>query len=185
MSKNTTFSSEISQRYALALYELSKENNETEEFVLNVNSFKKIFSSNKEFRNFVKNPTYTAENQKIIFDKILNIMNLNKLVKNFFSLLIIKKRIYFLENIIDEFLKLISTKRGQISGSLISAKKIDDKTIKDIETAISANIKRTIKLESKIDESLIGGIVIQIGSLMIDTSLKNKLQKYKKLMTEA
>ena len=145
MSKNTTFSSEISQRYALALYELSKENNETEEFVLNVNSFKKIFSSNKEFRNFVKNPTYTAENQKIIFDKILNIMNLNKLVKNFFSLLIIKKRIYFLENIIDEFLKLISTKRGQISGSLISAKKIDDKTIKDIETAISANIKRTIK----------------------------------------
>tara|TARA_Y100001970_G_scaffold282110_1_gene394279 strand:- start:549 stop:1106 length:558 start_codon:yes stop_codon:yes gene_type:complete len=185
LSKNTTFSSEISQRYALALYELSKENNETEEFVLNVNSFKKIFSSNKEFRNFVKNPTYTAENQKIIFDKILNIMNLNKLVKNFFSLLIIKKRIYFLENIIDEFLKLISTKRGQISGSLISAKKIDDKTIKDIETAISANIKRTIKLESKIDESLIGGIVIQIGSLMIDTSLKNKLQKYKKLMTEA
>ena len=185
MSKNTTFSSEISQRYALALYELSKENNETEEFVLNVNSFKKIFSSNKEFRNFVKNPTYTAENQKIIFDKILNIMNLNKLVKIFFSLLIIKKRIYFLENIIDEFLKLISTKRGQISGSLISAKKIDDKTIKDIETAISANIKRTIKLESKIDESLIGGIVIQIGSLMIDTSLKNKLQKYKKLMTEA
>ena len=124
MSKNTTFSSEISQRYALALYELSKENNETEEFVLNVNSFKKIFSSNKEFRNFVKNPTYTAENQKIIFDKILNIMNLNKLVKNFFSLLIIKKRIYFLENIIDEFLKLISTKRGQISGSLISAKKL-------------------------------------------------------------
>ena len=185
MSKNTTFSSEISQRYALALYELSKEKNQTEEFVSNMTSFKKIYSSNKEFRNFIKNPTYSAENQKMVFDKIFSAMNLNKLVKNFFSILIIKKRIFFLEQIVEEFLKLISTKRGEISGSLISAKKIDDKTILDIEKEISSNIKRSIKLKSKIDESLVGGIVIQIGSLMIDTSIKNKLQKYKKLMTEA
>jgi len=68
---------------------------------------------------------------------------------------------------------------------LISSKKIDEKTILDIEREISANIKRSIKLKSRIDESLIGGVVIQIGSLMIDTSIKNKLQKYKKLMTEA
>ncbi len=185
MSKNTTFSSEISQRYALALYELSKEKNQTEEFVSNITSFKKIYSSNKEFRNFIKNPTYSAENQKMVFDKIFSAMNLNKLVKNFFSILIIKKRIFFLEQIVEEFLKLISTKRGEISGSLISAKKIDDKTILDIEKEISSNIKRSIKLKSKIDESLVGGIVIQIGSLMIDASIKNKLQKYKKLMIEA
>tara|TARA_A100001011_G_scaffold362546_2_gene411573 strand:- start:326 stop:883 length:558 start_codon:yes stop_codon:yes gene_type:complete len=185
LNKNTTFSSEISQRYALALFELSQENNQTEEFVANINVFKKIYISNKEFRNFVENPTYSAENQKIVFDKILSIMNLNKLVKNFFLTLILKKRIFFVEQIIGEFLKLISQKRGEISGSLISAKKIDDKTITEIEKQITSNIKHSIKLKSKIDESLIGGIVIQIGSLMIDTSIKNKLQKYKKLMSEA
>ena len=185
MSKNRTFSSEISQRYALALYELSKEKNQTEELVSNMIIFMKIFNSNKNLKNFVKNPTHSVENQKIVFDKISNLMNFNKLVKNFFSILITKKRIFFLDQIIEEFLKLISIKRGEISGSLISPKKINEKTISDIEREISANIKRSIKLKSKIDESLIGGIVIQIGSLMIDTSIKNKLQKYKKLMTEA
>ena len=185
MSKNKTFSSEISQRYALALYELSKENNQTDEFVANMTNFMKLFNSNKELKNFVKNPTYSVENQKIVFDKILSLMNFNKLVKNFFSVLITKKRIFFLDQIIEEFLNLISIKRGEISGSLISSKEIDEKTILDIEKEISANIKRSIKLKSKVDESLIGGVVVQIGSLMIDTSIKNKLQKYKKLMIEA
>ena len=185
MSKNKTFSSEISQRYALALYELSKENNQTDEFVANMTNFMKLFNSNKELKNFVKNPTYSVENQKIVFDKILSLMNFNKLVKNFFSVLIIKKRIFFLDQIIEEFLNLISIKRGEISGSLISSKEIDEKTILDIEKEISENIKRSIKLKSKIDKSLIGGVVVQIGSLMIDTSIKNKLQKYKKLMIEA
>ena len=185
MSKNKNFSSEISQRYALALYELSKENNQTDEFVANMTNFMKMFNSNRELKNFVKNPTYSVENQKIVFDKILSLMNFNKLVKNFFSVLITKKRIFFLDQIIEEFLNLISIKRGEIFGSLISSKEIDEKTILDIEKEISANIKRSIKLKSKIDKSLIGGVVVQIGSLMIDTSIKNKLQKYKKLMIEA
>tara|TARA_B100000686_G_C16351422_1_gene743048 strand:- start:63 stop:620 length:558 start_codon:yes stop_codon:yes gene_type:complete len=185
LSKNRTFSSEISQRYALALYDLSIENNQTEEFASNMTTFMNAFNSNQNLKNFVKNPTYSTENQKIVFDKILNLMSFNKVVKNFFSILIIKKRIFFVDQIIEEFLKLISTKRGEISGSLISPKAIDEKTISDIEREISENIKRSIKLKSKIDESLIGGIVIQIGSLMIDASIKNKLQKYKKLMTEA
>ena len=185
MSKNRTFSSEISKRYALALYELSKEQKQTEEFVSNMINFMKIFNSNKDLKNFVKNPTYSVENQKIVFEKILTIMNFNKTIKNFFSILITKKRIFFLDTIVEEFLKLVSHKRGEISGSLISSKKIDEKTILDIEREISVNIKRSIKLKSKIDQSLIGGIVIQIGSLMIDASIKNKLKKYKKLMTEA
>ena len=184
MGKNRTFSSEISQRYALALYDLAKENNQAEEFASNMIAFMKVFNSNENLKNFVKNPTYSTENQKIVFEKILNIMNFSKTIKNFFSILIIKKRIFFLDKIIEEFLKLIYYKRGEISAHLISSKKIEEKTILDIEKEISKNMKRTIKLNSKIDESLIGGVVIQIGSLMIDASIKNKLKKYKKLMVE-
>jgi len=95
LSKNRTFSSEISHRYALALYELSKEKNQTEEFVSNMTTFMKFFNSNEGLKNFVKNPTYSVESQKIVFEKILTLMNFNKMVKNFFSILIIKKRIFF------------------------------------------------------------------------------------------
>ena len=169
----------------MALYELSKENKEIDEVLSNMLTFSKVFNSNEEFKNFIKNPTYSVEKQKLIFEKILTLMNFNKTAKNFFSVLIIKKRIFFLDIIVGEFLKLISQKKGEISGTITSSKKIDEKVILDIEKEISANIKGSIKFKPKVDESLIGGIVIQIGSLMIDTSIKNKLQKYKKLMTEA
>ena len=106
-------------------------------------------------------------------------------MKNFFLILIIKKRIFFIDKIFDEFLKLISTKRGEISANLISSKKIDKENLLNIEKEISTSLNRSIKMNYKLDENLIGGIIIQIGSLMIDTSLKNKLQKYKKLMLEA
>tara|TARA_B100001250_G_scaffold368197_1_gene350731 strand:+ start:1050 stop:1607 length:558 start_codon:yes stop_codon:yes gene_type:complete len=184
LSKNKSFSTGISQRYALALYELSKEENKIEEFVSSLNLFMKIYNSNEDLKNFVKNPTHSVESQKKVFEKILSLMNLNKIIRNFFSILIIKKRIFFLDNIIEEFLKLISYKKGEISANLISSKKIDDKTILGLEKEISENIKGSIKLKSKVDESLIGGVVIQIGSLMIDTSIKNKLGKYKKAMME-
>ncbi len=184
MSKNKTFSSGISQRYALALYELSKEQNQIEEVELNLKSFMKVYNSNEDLKNFVKNPTHSIEDQKIIFERILALMNLNKTIKNFFSVLIIKKRVFFVDNIIEEFLKLISFKRGEISANLISSKKLEEKTVLELEKEISTNIKNSIKLKSKVDESLIGGVVIQIGSLMIDTSIKNRLAKYKKVMME-
>ena len=179
-----SFSSEISQRYALALYDLSKENNQTEEFVTNIKEFMKVFNSNESLRLFVKNPTYSVEDQKSVFNKILAQIKANKMVKNFFSLLIIKKRIFFVDQIAEKFLNIISFKKGELSLNIVSAKKLEDKEILDLEKEISSNLKNKIKLKCKTDPSLIGGLVLQIGSLMIDTSLKNKLNKYKKSMME-
>tara|TARA_Y100001970_G_scaffold64457_2_gene82469 strand:- start:633 stop:1190 length:558 start_codon:yes stop_codon:yes gene_type:complete len=185
LSKNSSFSSEISQRYALALYDLSIENNSTEEFASNMSSFLNIFNSNENLKNFVKNPTNSMEIQKKVFEKISDVMKFNNTVKNFFLILVIKKRVFLLESILKKFLSIISVKKGHVLGNLISSRKIEEKTLDDIEKDISLSIGKKIKLNYKIDESLIGGVVIQIGSLMIDTSIKNKLQKLKKSMIEA
>ena len=166
-------------------YDLSKEKNQTEEFVSNINEFIKVYNSNENLRFFIKNPTYSIEDQKFVFNKILTIINVNKLVKNFFSILIIKKRIFFIDQIVEKFLNIISIKKGEISANIISANKLEQKEILDLEKEISLNTKSKIKLNSKIDPSLIGGLILQIGSLMIDTSIKNKLKKYKKLMMES
>ena len=108
------------------------ETNSTDEFKSNMSNFMKILDSNDDLKKFIKNPTYSTEKQKIIFEKILTTMNFNKTIKNFFSILAIKKRIFFLDKIIEEFLNLVSTKRGEINGSLISSKKIDNKTLVEI-----------------------------------------------------
>ena len=184
MTKNKSFSGGISQRYALALFELSNESKKTDEYVSSLSSFLKLYNSNSNLKNYTKNPTNTTQNQKDVFDKILNAMNADKIIKNFFSVLIIKKRIFFVAEIIEEFIRLVSSKKGEVSANLFSSKKVDDKTISEIEKEISENVKGTIKLKSKVDETLIGGIVLQIGSLMIDTSVKNKLANYKKVLME-
>ena len=81
-------------------------------------------------------------------------------------------------------MNIISIKKGELSLNIVSAKKLEDNEILDLEKEISSNLKSKIKLNCKTDPSLIGGLVLQIGSLMIDTSLKNKLNKYKKSMME-
>ena len=96
-----------------------------------------MFNSNEDLKNFIKNPTYSNENQKIVFEKISKLMDLNNIVKNFLLTLVIKKRIFFLDIVIEEFLKLIAYKRGEVSANLISSKKLDPKTIKDMENEIS------------------------------------------------
>ena len=184
MSQTKIFSSEIAKRYALALYDLSKEDNQIDEYSSKIVTFMNLYNSNENLRFFIKNPTYSVEDQRIIFDKIFNYLNFNKILKNFFSILILKKRIFFLDKIMEKFISLISIRKGEISANLISSKKLDDKLVADLENEMSSNINKKIRLKCKVDESLIGGIVLQIGSLMIDTSVKNKLQKYKKLMLE-
>ena len=167
MTKNKSFSGGISQRYALALFELSNESKKTDEYVSSLSSFLKLYNSNSNLKNYIKNPTNTYTNQKKVFENILNAMNMDRIIKNFFFILIMKKRIFFVGEIIEEFLRLVSSKKGEISANLISSKKVDDKTISEIEKEISESVKGTIKLNSKVDESLIGGIVLQIGSLMM------------------
>ena len=114
MSQNNSFSSEISKRYALALYELSQETNLTDEFITNITSFKKILNTSNDLKSFIKDPTQSTDKQQIVFKNILDKMNYNKMIKSFFSVLISKKRVFFIDNIVDEFLKLVSKKKGEI-----------------------------------------------------------------------
>ena len=95
-----------------------------------------------------------------------------------------KRRIFFVRKIIASFLKLCSKKRGEIKASLISSKKLTQTEIDEISKDFSKSIGSTIKFDYKVDEKLIGGLKLQLGSFMIDTSIKNKLKKYEKIMLE-
>ena len=170
MSKNKSFSTETSDRYAAALYELSEENSELE-----------IIEDNTS----ITNPTYSIEIQINAINKISSIMKFSNTFKNFLSLLVVKRRIFFLEKVIKSFLNLAMKRKGKISGKLISSKKLSNEEVKNISKELSDSINSQITFDYELDESLIGGLKIQIGSLMIDSSIKNKLKKYEQLMLES
>ena len=184
MSSNKSFSSETANRYALALYELAKENSELEIVEKDVKELLAICNTSKDFKNFIKNPTQSQSNQSEVLNKISTEMSLSKIIKNFLSILIIKRRIFFLKIIFMNFLSLISKKRGELKASLISSKNLTNEELKNLNTELSQAMETTIAFNYEVDETLIGGLKMQIGSLMIDTSIKSKLKKYEQTMLE-
>ena len=184
MSTSKSFSNEASERYARALFELAGENSEIDKIENNLNDFLSIHDSSAEFRNFIKNPTQTVENQFNVINVISEKLGFVKNLKNFLCLLVNKRRIFFAHKIVQNFLKLCSQKRGEVKASLISSKKLSQDELNDISSEFSKSMGSTIKFDYSVDESLIGGLKIQLGSFMIDTSIKNKLKKYEQLMIE-
>ena len=184
MSSNKTFSTETSERYSRALFEVVNEANELIKTENDVKNFQFLFKSSQEIRNFIKNPTQSINTQNSVIILLADKLGFSKNLKNFFLLLVEKRRIFFIKKISENFLRLCSLKRGEIKASLISSKKLTQTEIDEISNDFSRSLGSKIKFDYKLDEKLIGGLKLQLGSYMIDTSIKNKLKKYEKIMLE-
>ena len=184
MSTNKSFSTETSERYARALYEVGKESNEIEKIEADIKSFLSFFERSPEIKNFIQNPTHVIETQNKVLDILSKKLNFSKNLNNFFLLLIKKRRMFFVKKITKTFLNLCSKNRGEINASLISSKELSPNELENISSELSLSMGSTIKFDYKVDQSLIGGLKLQLGSFMIDTSIKNKLKKYEQRMLE-
>ena len=184
MSTNKTFSTETSERYSRALFEVANEANELDKIENDIKNFQLLLKSSKEIINFFKNPTQSINTQNSVIVLLADKLGFSKNLKNFFLLLIKKRRIFFVKKILDSFLRLCSKNRGEIKASLISSKELSSKELENISKELSSSMGSVIKFDYKVDQDLIGGLKLQLGSFMIDTSIKNKLKKYEQRMLE-
>ena len=185
MSKNKGFSDTSANRYSLALYELANESNVILKIEENSNALLKLISKNIDFKDLIKDPTVSQEDLNKVIDKISQNSNLELLFKNFLNFLISKRRFFYVEQILKKFNEICSEKRGELKAEINSAKELTQNEIDKITDELSNNFKSKVKLNYNHDKSLIGGLVVQVGSTMIDTSIKNKLQQIENRMIEA
>ena len=185
LSKDTGFSITSAERYSLALFELSEENNLLSRIEDQSSSILNLIEQSEDFSNLIKDPTTSQEDLL----KVINTISVNNkfesLFKNFLSFLIQKRRFFFIERILKSFIEICSRKRGELKAELKSAKELSNEEIAKITEELTKNFSSKIKLNYKHDESLIGGLVVQVGSTMVDTSIKNKLQQIENRMIEA
>ena len=184
MSANKSFSTETSERYSRALFEVAKEAGDLEKVETDIKGFQSLLEDSPEIKNFFSNPTQSINNQNNVNDLLSKRLSFSKNLKNFFSLLIEKRRIFFVSKIINSFLRLCSRKRGEVKASLISSKELSESELENISNDLSSSMGATRKFDDKIDKELIGGLKLQLGSFMIDTSIKNKLKKFEQQMIE-
>jgi len=185
LSKNKEFSITSADRYSLALYELASENNVLSQVEDQSLSILNLISSSRDFSNLIKDPTNSQDNLIKVINSISIDNKFENLLKNFLSFLITKRRFFYIEKILKSFIEICSQKRGELKAELKSAKELSGDEISKITDELTKNFSSKIKLNYKHDESLIGGLVLQIGSTMVDTSIKNKLQSIENRMIEA
>ena len=184
MSTNKSFSSETSERYSRALFEVARESKEITKIENDIINFQSLFNSSSEIKNFIQNPTQNIHTQNRVINLLTEKLGFSKNLKNFFLLIIVKRRIFFVKKIFETFLRLCSKKRGEIKASLISSKELTRNELDEIGNDLSKSMGSKIKFDYKVDKDLIGGLKLQLGSFMIDTSIKNKLKKYQQAMLE-
>ena len=185
LSKDTGFSITSAERYSLALFELSEENNLLSQIEDQSSSILNLIDQSEDFSNLIKDPTTSQEDLLNVINTISENNKFESLFKNFLSFLIQKRRFFFIERILKSFTEICSRKRGELKAELKSAKELSNEEIAKITEELTKNFSSKIKLNYKHDESLIGGLVVQVGSTMVDTSIKNKLQQIENRMIEA
>ena len=185
MSKDNGFSITSAERYSLALFELSEESNLLSQVENQSISVLNLINQSGDFSNLIKDPTISQSDLSKVINKIAENNKFETLFKNFLNFLIQKKRFFFVERILKSYVEICSRKRGELKAELKSAKALSNEEITKITEELTKNFSSKIKLNYKYDKSLIGGLVVQVGSTMVDTSIKNKLQQIENRMIEA
>ena len=185
MSSKSTFSNSTSKSYAIALYELSKENSELDKVEGEMKKLDKLLDSSADFKEMILNPTVAKDDKKNVIFKIADQNNFSETFKKFLGFIAIKNRLFFLGKIIESFLNLVSNNKGELKAKLVSSKKLSIEEQKKIQSELSKDFKSPLNIDYKYDPDLIAGLIIQVGSVMVDTSIKTKLKKLEKNMIEA
>ena len=145
MSKNTRFSITSAERYSLALFELSEENNLLNQIEGHSSSMLDLINQSKDFCNLIKDPTINQEDLSKIINKISESNKFDKLFINFLNFLIQKRRFFYIERILKSFIETCSRKRGELKAELRSAKNLSNDEISEIKKVLTKNFKRANK----------------------------------------
>lgn len=176
--KNNIANAEISRPYAEALMSVAQSNNVADKFDSDVRSLLNLLQESEALRTFFANPFIIAEDKKGVIGKILS-DDTSPIFRNFLMLLVDRRRIILLEGIAQEYLALLRQSNQIVLASVISAVPLTDEqkqTIKEKVKSIEPNA-REVELDSKIDSDIIGGVIIKVGSQVVDSSLRGQLRR--------
>ena len=171
-------SSGLTNRYAKALYELAEEKKLVSKIVKDFQEIKTLLENNDMFVNMIINPAISKADKLSSITAVLKKMKVDQLTIKFCGTLAANGRLNYLKQIQDVFFTLVSKTNGEVQAEVTSSSKLDKDQQKQVETEVSeATGVKKITLSLKVDETLIAGLIVKIGSKMIDSSIKTKLNR--------
>lgn len=175
----------VASRYASALFELAQEAGSVDAVAGDLDRFDRMIRESSDLQRLVRNPVFTAEDQERAIGALLARAGIAGLTANFIRLVAAKRRLFALSDMIRAFRELVADAKGIVRAQVTLAHEPSDAVLNDIKAALREVAKAEIALDLKIDPSVIGGLIVKIGSRMVDASVRTKLNSIRLSLNEA
>lgn len=165
----------LAGRYANAVFELAQEEKSVETVERDFTALRTLVERNSDLARLVKAPVFSREDQARAMKSVLERMGAARLTTQFVLTLTSKGRLFALTDVIRSFDRLLARLRGEVRAQVISARALSDSETVELKAVLKSKLGRDPRLETKVDTTLLGGLVVKVGSRMIDSSLRTKL----------
>lgn len=171
-------------RYANALFELAQESNKLEQVEADLKAFAEMLDSSPDLTRLVRSPLYSAEDQQRALAAVLEKAGIKGVTADFLGLVAANRRLFAVRDMVRAFFALLAQHRGEVTAEVASAAELSDAQMKSLRSALKAAVGQDVRIATEVDPSLLGGLVVRVGSRMVDTSLRTRLNNLKFAMKE-
>jgi F-type H+-transporting ATPase subunit delta len=186
MAAEVSIVSGMGGRYATALFELAREEKKLDAVKADLEAFDALVAGNKDLERLVRSPVFGADEQTKALGAILDKAKLTGLAANFLKVVASNRRLFAVRDMIRSFKALVAQNKGEVTAQVTVAEKLNEKNMDALKSAIqSVTGGKNVDFDVKVDPSIIGGLIVKVGSRMVDTSLRTKLNAIKFAMKEA
>ncbi|HEY5081911.1 MAG TPA: F0F1 ATP synthase subunit delta [Bauldia sp.] len=184
MAGSSVHSSVVAERYANALFELASEENALGAVEKDLDRFTGLMAESADFTRLVKSPVFSSDEQLRAVTGILERDEIGGLVASLVKVAAANRRLFVVPDMIAAFKRLAAKQRGEVAAEVTSAERLTDGQTADLKAALKASLGKDVTLTAHVDPALIGGLIVKVGSRMIDGSLRTKLNSLKLAMKE-
>jgi len=184
VSEPASISSGIAQRYATAIFELAKEDNALDQIASDADTLMSAHAESEAFRDLVHSPIYSRDQQQRAIGALADRMGLHGITANTLRLMASKRRLFVTRDLARQLREMIARERGEVTAEVTAARDLSDAQRQSLAEALKNAVGRDVNINLSVDERLIGGLVVKVGSKMIDTSIRTKLDSLQNTMKE-
>jgi len=182
VSSNVIGATGLSGRYATALFELADEEKALDDVANDLASVGVMIEESDDLQRLIRSPIISRDDQLGAMDAVLEAAGVGQLTRNFIGVVTRNRRLFALPGMIKDYQALLAAARGEATAEVTSAQQLSDAQISAVEDSIKQAMGTKVAIDAKVDESLLGGLVVKVGSRMVDTSLKTKLSQLRLAM---
>lgn len=184
MSETASISTGIAARYATAIFELAREGKSLKAIETDVDALDAALTESGEFRALISSPVYSRSAQGAAIGAIAKKMDLSANFANLLGLMAAKRRLFVLPQMVQRLRALIADEKGEVTADVTAAKALTKAQQDKLAKTLKASVGKDVKINLAVDESLIGGLIVKVGSKMIDTSIASRLSNLQNAMKE-